>query len=92
MKSTKFAAFLALSLLAGAQQLRPANAQAQATPPAEQDDIEVRGKWPVAPPWAVRSRPAKTGPRSALNVKFRKLTTPVAVPLTEGGLASLMTV
>ena len=52
MKSTKFAAFLALSLLAGVQQLRPGEAQAQAAAPAQQDDIEVRGKWPVAPPWA----------------------------------------
>ncbi len=51
MKSTKIAAFLALSLLAGAQQLRPAGAQAQATPPAQQDgDIEVQGKW-RAEPW-----------------------------------------
>src|SRR5262245_46357800 len=35
---------------------------------------------------------ANTGPRSALNVKLMKLTTPVAVPLTFGGFASLMTV
>ena len=36
--------------------------------------------------------PPNTGPSSALNVKFRKLTTPVAVPLISGGLASLITV
>ena len=40
---------------------------------------------------AQQSQP-KTGPSSALNVKFRKLTTPVAVPLNSGGLASLITV
>ena len=34
----------------------------------------------------------KTGPNSALKVKFRKLTTPVAVPPNCGGLASLITV
>ena len=33
-----------------------------------------------------------TGPSSALKVKLRKLTTPVAVPLICGGLASLITV
>ena len=42
---------------------------------------------------ATRSRiQPKTGASSALKVKFRKLTTPVAVPLTSGGLASLITV
>src|SRR4029077_11346010 len=43
------------------------------------------------PPTAASSHP-NTGPSSALNVKFRKLTTPVAGPLIDGGLASLMTV
>ena len=33
-----------------------------------------------------------TGPSRALNVKFKKLTTPVAVPLYSGGFASLITV
>ena len=45
-----------------------------------------------APPDAVRRSPANTGPSSALNVKLRKFTTPVAVPLYSGGLASLITV
>ena len=45
-----------------------------------------------APPDAVRRSPPNTGPSSALNVKLRKFTTPVAVPLYCGGLASLITV
>src|SRR5580765_6690635 len=44
------------------------------------------------PPLAAVSSPANTGPSSALKVKFKKLMTPVAVPLTRGGLASLMIV
>src|SRR4029453_3526433 len=47
---------------------------------------------PAASPFADISSPPKTGPRSALKVKLMKLTTPVAVPLTVGGLASLITV
>src|SRR5262245_48852641 len=35
---------------------------------------------------------ANAGPSSALTEKFRKLMTPVAVPLISGGFASLMTV
>src|SRR5262245_6987253 len=35
---------------------------------------------------------ANAGPSSALTEKFRKLMTPVAVPLASGGLASLMPV
>ena len=46
----------------------------------------------VAPPLAAARSPPKTGPSRALKVKFRKLMTPVAVPLTCGGLASLITV
>ena len=46
----------------------------------------------LAPPLTLASTHPNTGPSSALNVKFRKLTTPVAVPLTAGGLASLITV
>src|SRR6185369_12918363 len=45
-----------------------------------------------APPLADASSRPNTGPSSALNVKFTKLTTPVAVPLTSGGLTSLITV
>ena len=43
-------------------------------------------------PATLRRIQPKTGPSRALKVKFRKLTTPVAVPLTSGGLASLITV
>ena len=55
MNSTKFAATLAIALLTGAQQVRPAEPQAQTqatAPAAPEGDIEVRGKWPVAPSWA----------------------------------------
>src|SRR4051794_41838364 len=45
-----------------------------------------------APPETLRRIEPKTGPSSALNVKLRKLITPVAVPPNCGGLASLMTV
>ena len=52
----------------------------------------VRAFIDLAPPLIrVRIQP-NTGISSALNVKFRKLMTPVAVPLTSGGFASLMTV
>ena len=46
----------------------------------------------AAPAEALRSAHANTGASSALNVKFRKLITPVAVPESDGGLASLITV
>src|SRR5262245_16960451 len=45
-----------------------------------------------APPLTVVRINAKTGPSSALKVKFRKFTTPVAVPLIWGGFASFITV
>src|SRR6187549_92542 len=44
------------------------------------------------PPATFTSSQPNTGASSALNVKFRKFTTPLAVPLISGGLASLMTV
>ena len=34
----------------------------------------------------------KAGPSNALNVKFKKFTTPVAVPACSGAFASLITV
>src|SRR5262249_10110565 len=45
----------------------------------------------AAPPEARCKIPAKTGPNKALKVKLRKLTTPVAVPPSCGGIASLVT-
>src|SRR4051812_15218591 len=45
----------------------------------------------VSPLGLPLSREPNTGPSSALKVKFRKLTTPVAVPLSSGGFTSLMT-
>ena len=46
----------------------------------------------AAPAAARTSRFANTGPSSALKVKLMKLMTPVAVPPTRGGFASLITV
>ena len=52
MRSTKFDAFLTLSLFAGAQQARPAEPQPQAPATSQPDgDIEVRGKWRAEPQW-----------------------------------------
>ena len=46
----------------------------------------------ASPTWCAASTQPNTGVNSALKVKFRKFTTPVAVPLISGGFASLITV